>query len=94
MTMTQRVSVHFFQAAQLCWHFFGNMFNLQSCEMVVCQERRRKLTSEAQKAVTAALREAAVQDGSDVEVQHGDVPCLPVAVGRICHPLKGTFPGC
>ena len=56
--------------------------------MVVCQERRRKLTSEAQKAVTAALREAAVQDGSDVEVQHGDVPCLPVAVGRISHQIK------
>lgn len=51
---------------------FGKMFNLPSCEMVVCQERRRKLTSDAQKAVTAALREAAVKDGSDVEVPHGD----------------------
>lgn len=75
--MTQRVSVHFFQAAQLCWHFCGDMFNLQSCAMVVCQERRRKLTSDAQKAVTAALREAAVKDGSDVEVQHGDVKTVP-----------------
>ena len=32
------------------------------------QEKRQKLTSDAQKAVTAALKEAAAKDGSDVEV--------------------------
>ena len=114
MTMTQRVSDHFFKLL----NFFKNMFNLQSCEMVVCQERRRKLTSDAQKAVTAALREAGgwvvkphiigksepVPMAATIRLRQPSkmdpmwrcsmVTCLPVAVGRISHPLKGTFLGC